>query len=210
MLTKPTLPFLLTATVLTGLVALPLPLIAQSAVSPAPKAAHRESLYSEADYIPLTSDRRLRRMGDVLTVVIYENSSAISSADTGSSRDSNVGVSAHTTHRNKDLGGATNNDFNAGGKTQRAGKLLAQLTVTVSEVAANQDLLISGEQMLEINGEKQSIRLEGRVRQRDITEQNTVLSTRVADAKIAFVGEGVLGDKQKPGWWQQLLTMFGL
>ena len=84
-----------------------------------------------------------------------------------------------------------------------------QLTVTVRDIAPNQDLLIAGEQLLEINGEKQAIRLEGRVRQRDITEQNTVLSTRVADAKIGFVGEGVLGDRQKPGWWQRVFTLVG-
>ncbi len=178
---------------------------------PAASAARapRESLYTEGDYMALTSDRRPRRVGDLVTVVIYENASATSSADTGSTRDADVGFKLEAPARTRSGGLSTNNDFSAGGKTQRAGKVLAQLTVTVRDIAPNQDLLIAGEQLLEINGEKQAIRLEGRVRQRDITEQNTVLSTRVADAKIAFVGEGVLGDKQKPSWWQKFLTLFG-
>jgi flagellar L-ring protein precursor FlgH len=177
--------------------------------APVPVPASKESLYAEGGYMALTSDRRLRRVGDLVTVVIYENASATSSADTGSARDADVGFKLDAPARSRAGGLSTNNDFTAGGKTQRAGKVLAQLTVTVRDIAPNQDLLIAGEQLLEINGEKQAIRLEGRVRQRDITEQNTVLSTRVADAKIGFVGEGVLGDKQKPAWWQRFLTLFG-
>jgi flagellar L-ring protein precursor FlgH len=104
----------------------------------------------------------------------------------------------------------TNNDFTGTGRTQREGKILAQLTVAVREVLANQDLMLAGEQLLEINGEKQIIRLEGRARPRDISELNTVVSTRIADAKIAFIGDGVVGDRQRPGWWQKLLGTFGL
>ena len=69
---------------------------------------------------------------------------------------------------------------------------------------------MAGEQLLEINGEKQTIRAEGRVRPRDVTEQNIVLSSRMAEAKLAFVGDGVLGDMQRPRWWQRLLGLFGI
>jgi flagellar L-ring protein precursor FlgH len=177
---------------------------------PQPAAAPKESLYSEATYMSLTSDRRVRRVGDIVSVVIYENSSASSTADTAANRDADVGVSVNIPRFNHSGVANTTNDFSGGGRTQRAGKVLAQLTVTVVDIAPNQDLLVAGEQLLEINGERQTIRLEGRVRPRDITEQNTVLSTRVADAKISFAGEGVVGDRQRPGWWQQLLTLFGL
>jgi flagellar L-ring protein precursor FlgH len=168
------------------------------------------SLYSESTFQPLTSDRRMHRVGDLVTVVIYENASATSSADTGANRDSSAGLSVSSHNigsRSASLG--TTSDFTSGGRTQRAGRLLAQLTVAVQEVLPNQDLLVAGQQLLEINGEKQVIRLEGRLRPRDISEVNTVQSTRVADARISFAGDGVLGDRQKPSWWQQLLSLFG-
>jgi flagellar L-ring protein precursor FlgH len=176
-----------------------------------PRTGQRLSLYADDSFQSLTSDRRIHRVGDLITVMIFESASASSTADTGSARDANVGMSV--TRPNKggvSAGLGTNNDFTGTGRTQREGKILAQLTVSVREVLPNQDLMLSGEQLLEINGEKQIIRLEGRARPRDISELNTVVSTRIADAKIAFIGDGVVGDRQKPGWWQQLLGVFGL
>jgi flagellar L-ring protein FlgH len=182
---------------------------APSAVAvPSPKT--RGSMYSAADFQSLTADRRRYQVGDVVTVLIFENSSASSSADTGAAREANAGVALARTVMRRSAGITTNNEFNGQGRTQRTGRILAQLTVSVQEIAANRDLLIAGEQNLEINGEKQMIRLEGRVRPADVNEQNTVMSTRVADAKIAFIGDGVVSDLQRPGWWQQVLGLFGL
>ena len=64
--------------------------------------------------------------------------------------------------------------------------------------------------MREVNTERQQITVAGRIRQQDISDTNTVPSTRLADAKISYVGKGDLSDKQRPGWWHQLLTWFGL
>lgn len=178
-------------------------------VQPARPSGPRESLYSEASYQPLTSDRRLHKTGDLVTVLIIEDASATSTADTGANRDAGVGISITNPVSTKAFGVGTNNDFASGGRTQRAGRLLGQLTVSVRDVAPNGDLVVGGEQVLEINGERQVIRLEGRIRPRDISELNTVLSSRVAEAKISFAGDGVLGERQQPGWWHQLLTIFG-
>jgi flagellar L-ring protein FlgH len=169
----------------------------------------RESLYSEAGYQPLTSDRRSHKVGDLITVLIIEDASATSMADTGANRDASVGVAVRNPLSSKAFGVGTNNDFSGGGRTQRAGRLLGQLTVMVRDMAPNGDLIVGGEQLLEINGERQVIRLEGRVRSRDISELNTVPSSRVGDAQISFAGDGVLGERQQPGWWHQLLTIFG-
>ena len=183
---------------------------AQAQTQPTGPAAARESLYSEANFQALTADGRLHKVGDLVSVIIFENASATSTADTGANRDTSVGLRVTNLVTTKGAGISANNDFAGGGRTQRAGKVLAQLTVTVRDLAPNGDLLVAGEQILEINGERQAIRLEGRVRTRDISELNTVLSTRVADAKISFVGDGVVGDRQHPGWWQKFLTLFGL
>ena len=92
----------------------------------------------------------------------------------------------------------------------RAGKLLAQLTVTVKELMPNGDMRIGGEQLLLINEEHQRINLEGRVRPQDISEANVVPSSRLADAKITYVGEGDLAERQKAAWWRKTLDWLGL
>lgn len=216
------LTFLLSATVMAqDVLDAPAPTVAPEAASaaapspvapagPAARPRARGSLYSDASFQALTSDRRRFQVGEVLTVLVYEESSATSSADTGANRDSQVGVGVQLPSRSRSASVGVNNDFNGAGRTQRTGRVLAQITVLVREVLPNGDLRVGGEQLLEINGEKQTIRAEGRVRPRDINEQNVVLSTRLAEAKLAFVGDGVLGDMQRPRWWQRLLNLFGL
>ncbi len=169
-----------------------------------------DSLYREDGFRSMVADVKAYRPGDSLTVLIVENSSAQSSTDTSSTRDQALGFDLNFTPRptSRSASVKTNNDFDNQGSTQRTGKFLAQITVTVQEVAANGELRVSGQQMLEINNEKQHITLEGRVRPYDISG-NSVLSTRLADAKISYLGDGDLTERQRPGWWMRLLTWLG-
>jgi flagellar L-ring protein precursor FlgH len=80
----------------------------------------------------------------------------------------------------------------------------------VKGVAPHGDLLVGGTQLIEVNEEKQHIVLEGRVRPVDVSESNTVLSSRLADAKITYVGDGLLGDKQRPGVIGRILSWLGI
>jgi len=75
---------------------------------------------------------------------------------------------------------------------------------TVIEVMQNGNLILRGSRELQVNGETQYITLQGVVRPIDVTSQNTVLSTQLADAKIYYTGRGVLTDKQTPGWLARL------
>ena len=171
---------------------------------------HAASLYQESGYQALASDRRARRVGDLLTVLVYETSSASSTANTTTGRDSKVGAGIDvgpSTHR---ASIATSNQLDGRGRTQREGRVLAQITIMVKGVAENGDLFVAGEQSLEINNERQQIKVEGRIRPQDVSEANTILSTRLADAKISYVGEGDLADRQRPSWWNRVLTWFGL
>ena len=69
---------------------------------------------------------------------------------------------------------------------------------------------VSGVQLLRVNDERQEIVLSGRVRQNDISENNTIVSSRLADARISYVGDGALGEKQKPGIISRVLSWLGL
>jgi flagellar L-ring protein FlgH len=167
--------------------------------------ASGEGLYRPDTFRSLTADHRAYRIGDALTVVVVENSSASNSADTTTEKRGGVGVAATLTN-NQDRRASVDitEDFTGKGRIQRTGRLLATVTVNVVGYTENGDLLIYGSQLIEVNEEKQQLQVDGRVRPVDIGENNVILSSRIADAKIAYVGEGLLGEKQKPG----ILTRF--
>jgi len=169
-----------------------------------------ESLYREDQYQSLTSDRRGAKVGDLVTVQIFETSSAASTADTRSDRSAGVGAEVAGNQRRQRGSVTVSNDMQGQGRTERSGRLLAQVTVSIQEVLPNGDLRLAGEQLLEINDERQQIRLEGRIRALDLQENNLVVSSRLADARISYLGTGAVGDKQKPAWWQRLVTALGL
>jgi flagellar L-ring protein precursor FlgH len=165
------------------------------------------SLFEETTYRPLTADRKAFRPGDLLTVLVFETASATASANTTTEKNGGLGFdlkSNFTTPKGATL--MLSEDFSGAGRIQRSGRLAAQLTVTVRSVEDNGDLLVSGEQLIKVNDEKQEIVLSGRVRPIDIAENNTVVSSRLADARISYVGDGVLGEKQRPGILTRILS----
>jgi flagellar L-ring protein precursor FlgH len=173
-------------------------------------SAAGESLYREDSFRPLAGDNKAHRVGDIITVQVLENSSASSSTDTTTQRKNNLNASLVTppSHQ-RSFALALSGDFDGGGTTQRTNRLLATLTVTVKEVASNGDLHIAGEQILTVNGEQHRVNLEGRVRPQDISDANAVLSTRLADARITYVGEGDLSERQKRSAWRSLMDWLG-
>lgn len=175
---------------------------------------YAESLYQEGVYKPLAADSKAYRIGDVVTVMIVENSIASTNADTNTRRKNTMGVGLKADigdNRHPNLGAnlAIGGDFDGGGRTQRAGKFVAQITVNVKEILPNGDLRVAGEQSLTINNELQKINLEGRVRPQDITDANVVVSTRLADSKITYAGDGDLADRQKTSWWRTFADWLG-
>lgn len=173
--------------------------------------AQAQSLYEEGNFRPLTADNKAYRVGDVLTVQVVENAAAAVNADTATRRNNDVSAGLSRAHTPPiSIGVGTSGEFDGGGKTSRTGKLLAQLTVSVTQVLSNGDLMVAGEQLLLINDEQQRINIEGRVRPQDITDNNVVLSSRIANARITYVGDGELAERQKPAWWRKLLDWLGL
>ena len=143
-------------------------------------------------------------------VLIVENSSASATAGTNTDKSNDVGIRFSIPNRQEESSLALQEQFDGRGKIARSGKLLAQISVTVKEINPNGDLLISGDQLIEINDEKQSINIKGKVRPIDIDERNSVLSTRIADAQIKYIGAGVLADSQHKGWLSKIITFLGL
>lgn len=159
----------------------------------------------------LASDRNAARVGDSLTVLILETSSAAASTQSGSRKDTRLAGSVGADGQIDASGSlALQGAFDGRGQTSRTGRLIGQIGVTVIEVLPNGDLSISGTQTLDIDGERTSIRLTARVRPADISGDNTVLSYRLADAQIAYDGDGALTRSGQPGPLNRILSWLGL
>lgn len=159
----------------------------------------------------LASDRVARKVGDVLTVLVYQSSTAENAVESRSTRDTNIhGQIQAGTNFNKsaslDVGGGSDNS----GSTSRSGQMVAEITVNIDEVLPNGDLRVSGAQVLNINGERTSIRVKGRVRPDDISASNTVLSSRLADASIDYDGQGFVSRSAAPGIITRIFNWLGL
>jgi len=157
------------------------------------------TLFDETSYRSLVGDHRAFNVGESLTVLIYEQASAASSADTDTNKDFDVAGRVRGNY--SDHGGSLelSNNFSGGGTVSRSGNLVASISVTVTEVLPNGEMKVSGGQWIQLNEEQQRIEVSGRVRPEDISVNNTVSSTRLADGHIDYIGDGLLGSRQKPG-----------
>lgn len=187
-----------------------LALLALSAAAPA--AAQDENLYQHDNWAALASDRRASAVGDILTVIVLENSTAANSAQTGSRRESKIGadlgISGTSINGSGNLG--LRGGFEGTGQTSRSGRMVAQISVRVDTIYPNGDLGVSGAQALNISGEKTNIRIRGRVRTADISGANTILSARLADAQIDYTGNGFVSRSSKPGLLQRIFGFLGI
>lgn len=153
------------------------------------------------------ADSRPYRVGDILTVVMEESMQASKSAQTstGKSQETGItppnvlGLSGPAIERlNAEISGER--DFSGDGESSQENTLNGQITVTVARVLSNGNLVIRGQKWIGINQGSEFIKLAGVVRPQDIASDNTVMSTRVANAQIAYGGEGVINESNNMGW----------
>jgi flagellar L-ring protein precursor FlgH len=168
--------------------------------------AAAEDLYSRESFDALVADHRALRVGDNLTVVVTEITSSTTDARTTADKDGSVSGSASLHQRQQQAAFNLNETFNGGGTIERSGKLLARLTVVVQSVESDGNLRVKGEQSIIVNGDKQKLFVEGRVRQQDIAADNTVMSSRLSEARISYTGNGVLSEKQRQGLLTRILS----
>ncbi len=169
-----------------------------------------ETLYNEKTFRPFVGDARALRVGDNITVVVTEFASVTTNARTTVDKDGTISGTLTGTNSNKTGSVNLNEDFNGGGKIERSGKLIAQLTAVVQAIDGNGDMRIKGQQDISVNNEIQTLYVEGRVRPQDIGANNTVLSNRLSDAKISYTGDGLLAEKQRPGVLTRFLSWLRL
>jgi flagellar L-ring protein precursor FlgH len=176
------------------------------------------SLY--ADQRGLFEDDRARRVGDLLVIEIDERETASRTSTTKLGRNSKnafgapqaLGLMAKLKRNFPDIDPAqllalsSDHTFKGNGQTQRSGRLTATLPVRVKEVMPNGDLFVEGTNVVMVSNEEHHLYVSGLVRQVDIQSNNTVPSSRIANAEIEYIGRGDVNDQQRPGWGSRALT----
>ena len=159
-------------------------------------------------------DSRARTVGDIVTVMVEETAEAKGEAKSEASRTHNNSsgvsvlpfVSGQLLTRGIDLAtnGLSDTDSNrkfAGkGKNERKDKLTGSIAAVVVQVLPNDLLVIQGQREVMVNYERQIMKLSGIIRAEDVTSTNTVPSSKIAEARIAYVGDGVVDSAQTPQW----------
>lgn len=158
----------------------------------------------------LVGDHRASKVGDVVTVLVVESATSTQGASTELNRSSKFKVGPGEGFLVKNIPGigyGGNSASSGEGTTNRTSNLVTTLTCTVTEVRDNGMLVLKGERTLQTNDEKQQITLTGTVRPADVTPQNTILSTDIAEADIKLVGDGPIGARQKEGIFTRLIRL---
>lgn len=168
----------------------------------------------------LFADFRAQHTGDLVTIRVDENPRAIGDAATTTDRESefNFGVggffglmaAATSAYPELDptrlLNLMSSSQFQGQGNTRRGSNVTADIAVRVRRVLPNGDLFIEGTKILLVNEEELHIYVSGVIRPQDIEPDNSVASSRIADAEIEFTGRGDLTQNQRLGWLQQVLN----
>lgn len=174
-----------------------------------PPQQNSGSLYQAGYDVRLFEDHTARRIGDILTIKLVEKTDAKKEADNEVKKDNTTSISIPTIlgKSNREILGyqldtslTSANDFSGEGETNQSNSLTGDIAVTVIEVLPNGNLMIRGEKRVTLNDGDEYIRLSGIVRPVDIDADNTIPSTKVADATIMYTGEGAMADASKMGW----------
>lgn len=186
----------------------------------------------QGELADLFMDRKARRVGDIVTIEIVESSSASNKATTETDRESSLSAGVEKFFGIEDryldsnhpdfkqfrdfnpfaaageasVKGSMSSDFEGNGITSRSGDVKATLTARVVEVLPSGNLRIIGSREVTVNHEQQIITLYGMIRPRDISADNVILSSSIADARIAYSGSGIINDRQRPGWISNILN----
>jgi flagellar L-ring protein precursor FlgH len=180
--------------------------------APPPPVANGAIFQPANGYAPLTSGQRAAQVGDVITIVLVERTQGTSSSTSATDHDASIGLSPPTTgplsfFNATDAAVGANSTFNGHGQTGQSNSLVGEISVVISEVLPNGTMRIRGEKLLRINRGNETIRISGIVRPGDIAADNRVASTRVADARIDYVGRGEISRASRQGWLQRFFSM---
>jgi len=180
---------------------------------------HGGGIYQASRDVRLFEDVKARRIGDVITVLLQESTSASKSAKTAADKEQSATIENPTffgaapqfnlpgiipldSNRNNSLEQSLSatREFEGEADSSQSNSLTGAITVTIADVLPNGNLVVRGEKWLTLNQGEEFIQISGIVRSQDISPNNTIVSTQIGDARITYSGKGFLHDSNSMGW----------
>ena len=173
----------------------------------------------KADTSPssIVADKKARRVGDIVTIVVQQNTGATRNNNTTTAKQTAVDASISSFLYGPAASGlmtkggnypamnfSGKNTYSGGGQINNAETITDQVAVRVIDVLPNGNLVVEGRRHTAFSGEKQDAILRGTIRYDDILANNTIYSYNVADASIQFVSHGTITDAQNKGWFNRI------
>ncbi|QNH21385.1 flagellar basal body L-ring protein FlgH [Xanthomonas sp. GW] len=167
------------------------------------------AIYAAGPSLSLYSDRRARDVGDLLTITLVESTNASTTANTSITKKDAVTMATPTllgapltVNGVNVLNNSTSGDrsFAGKGNTAQSNTMQGSITVTVMQRLPNGNLVIQGQKNLRLNQGDELVQVQGIVRAADIAPDNTIPSSKVADARIAYGGRGAVAQSNAMGW----------
>lgn len=182
----------------------------EPALPPDPVVAARTNgaIYQAGQDVRLFENTVARRIGDTLTIRLVENTDASKSSSTSTKKGTSVEMSGPTiagrpvtVNGIEVLAAGVDNasSFDGEGSSRQSNSIFGDITVTVAKRWPNGNLFVRGEKWITINQGREFVRVSGIVRAVDIEPDNTVPSTKIADARITYAGRGAIADANAPG-----------
>jgi flagellar L-ring protein precursor FlgH len=180
-----------------------------------------QSLWQEGAAKNMCADKRAHSVGDILSILIQESNTANRNNETKTSKTSGMDASiqsflfspgaSHLLTKGGQLPAmkaSGSQNFDGGGSINNSEQITARIAVRVIDILPNNNLVIEGTRKVSFSGETQDAVLRGVVRQEDVSANNTIFSSNIAEATIKYVSSGTITDNQKKGWfmkaWEKL------
>ncbi len=184
-----------------------------SAAAPGFSSPANGAIFQQAGgYSALHEGTRARRVGDLVTVMLVESMGTSKSTSATTNRAGSAGIEPPSagllSFLNPDaLNAGAESTFNGQGNAAQRSTLNGAIAVTIAEVRSNGTALVVGERQMELSQGSEWVQFSGILRLADISVENRVLSSQIADAQIIYGGNGAIQQASRPGWLSRFFNL---
>ncbi len=180
-----------------------------------------DSLYPVEGSSSIYTEKRARRIGDVITILIQENTNATAAAGSQYQKAGSVGIGAgagigglgfgqNVLNSNNNIGVGASSSHQGQGTSSGSTTITGEMTAKIVSVLPSGNYLVEGTHYIVVNEDKQTVEITGEIRPDDISSENTISSLRIANAKIKMTGSGPASETANPGLLTRVLSWLGL
>jgi flagellar L-ring protein precursor FlgH len=175
---------------------------------PVLEQANNGAIYQPGTQVALFENATARRVGDIVTIRLVESTNASKSSSTTTQKSTSISLPGPTiAGRPVTVNGTpiletsveNENSFDGSGDSAQSNQLTGDITVAVVKRLSNGNLVVRGQKWIGINQGREFIRIEGVIRPIDVQPDNSIESTKVANASISYGGKGPVANAAAPG-----------